>query len=99
MFFCCSHDLVCKGWQAVHCHRAVFFCCSHDLVCKGWQAVHCQILALTTLSWVCRQSVTGLALSVDDRTAYSVAKDGSVFQLDVETLRRWVAHTLKRTAA
>lgn len=40
--------------------------------------------------------MTGLALSADDRTAYSVAKDGSVFQLDVETLKRWAAHTLKR---
>ncbi|KAK9821308.1 hypothetical protein WJX81_007831 [Elliptochloris bilobata] len=35
-----------------------------------------------------RQSATGLALSTDDRTAFSVSKDGSVYQLDVETCKR-----------
>ena len=67
--------------------------------CKGWQAVLCQTLAPIALFHSRRQSVTGLALSADDRTAYSVAKDGSVFQLDVETFKRWVAPIRKCSGA
>lgn len=35
-----------------------------------------------------RQSVTALALAADDCTAFSVSKDGSIVQLDVETCKR-----------
>jgi len=38
-----------------------------------------------------RRSVTALALSADDRTAFSVAKDGSICQLDIETCKRCAA--------
>ena len=36
-------------------------------------------------NFVCRLPVTALALSNDDRKAYSVSKDGSIVELDIET--------------
>jgi len=35
-----------------------------------------------------KRAVTGLALTEDDRTAYSVSKDGSIFGWDIETEKR-----------
>ena len=35
-----------------------------------------------------KRAVTGVALTEDDRTAYSVSKDGSIFMWDVETEKR-----------
>ena len=36
----------------------------------------------------CREAVTAVALAPDDAAAWSVAKDGTIFQLDVETQKR-----------
>ena len=36
----------------------------------------------------CREAVTAVALAPDDTAAWSVAKDGSIFQLDIESLKR-----------
>jgi hypothetical protein len=38
-----------------------------------------------TVAGMCRHSVTALALTADDRTAYSVSKDGRVVHMDVES--------------
>ena len=35
-----------------------------------------------------KRAVTGVALTEDDRTAYSVSKDGSIFMWDIETEKR-----------
>lgn len=38
-----------------------------------------------TLGLCCRHSVTALALTADDTTAYSVSKDGRIVQMHVES--------------
>lgn len=59
----------------------------------GW-AVACCSLALRDLHVAARRlPVTALALSNDDRRAYSVSKDGTIVELDVESGVRWGAST------
>ena len=53
-----------------------------DLLHSGLRDTHVAVVG-------CRLPVTALALSNDDRRAYSVSKDGSIIELDVETGTRW----------
>ena len=46
---------------------------------------------VASAGWCHRLPVTALALSNDDRRAYSVSKDGTIIELDVETGVRWGA--------
>ena len=45
---------------------------------------------------ICRLPVTALALSNDDRQAYSVSKDGTIVELDIETGVRCAVALLPR---
>ena len=47
----------------------------------------------------CRRAVTAVALTADDRSAYSTSKDGSIFVTDTETGTRWAASCLCTSSA